>query len=261
MYRFTFCNIIKIMKITVLVENNSRIDNYLLSEAGLSLYLEINNRKILFDTGYSGVFLDNAEKLGIKLDDITDIVISHGHDDHTRGLGVNHGVNLGNKSTRFTAHPNIFDKRFDYSCPISKEEIEIRYETNLTKKPYKLDENLWFLGEIENNNTIDIDDSALVYTAQEGLFIITGCSHSGIINIINYAKKVTGVNKLYGVFGGMHLIDKTQKEIEEISEYLKSELGELPVYPCHCCDLESKIIMSKYLNIKEICTGDIIEVM
>ena len=55
------------MKITVINENNTRIDHYLLAEPALSLYIELNDKKILFDTGYSDVFLKNAEKIGINL--------------------------------------------------------------------------------------------------------------------------------------------------------------------------------------------------
>ena len=74
------------MKITILVENNTRIDKYLLSEPALSLFIETENKKILFDTGYSDVFIKNAKTLDIDLNQITDIVLSHGHDDHTGGL-------------------------------------------------------------------------------------------------------------------------------------------------------------------------------
>lgn len=181
----------KFMKITVLVENNSRIDNYLFSEPALSLFIEHKGKKILFDAGYSDVFLQNASKLDINLENITDIVLSHGHNDHTRGLC---SLKLKNKTIKLTAHPNIFDEKIGedkihYGCPISEQELKRNYVLNLTKNVYNLAEDLLFLGEIENNTTIDIDDSALVYIMQKGLFIITGCSHSGIINIVNYAKK------------------------------------------------------------------------
>ena len=62
------------MQITVLTENNARIDNYLLAEPALSLLIEFDDKKILFDTGYSDVFLKNANALNINLNDITDIV-------------------------------------------------------------------------------------------------------------------------------------------------------------------------------------------
>lgn len=247
------------MKITVLVENSSRIDNYLLAEAGLSLFIESENKNILFDCGYSSIFEQNAKQLGIDLENITDIIISHGHDDHTGGLI---SKSIGNSSTIFTAHTNIFDKKFDivdYSCPVSKEELENRYKLNLTKKPIKISDKLWFLGEIPNNPTKDIDDSAIVYLSNKGLFIITGCSHSGIINIIKYAKKVTGINKIYGIIGGLHLIDKSEDEINDIGLFLKDQKIEY-LAPIHCCNLKSKIILSKYIDIEEVCTGDIIEV-
>jgi len=245
------------MKITVLTENNSRIDNYLLAEPGLSLLIEVDNKKILFDTGYSDVFLKNAKTLKIDLSDITDIVISHGHNDHTRGLQF---LNLENKKIKFTAHPNIFDTKVDedkihYGCPISKEALKKKYVLNLTQNPYWISENLCFLGEIENNKSSDIDDSALVYKAEKGLFIITGCSHSGIINILKYAQKVTGINHIYGIFGGFHLLCKNNIEIEKIAQVFKDEQIQY-LAPCHCCNLNSKIILSKYLPIEEICSSD-----
>lgn len=245
------------MKITILTENNSRIDNYVLAEPGLSLLIEIDSKKILFDTGYSDVFLQNAKTLNINLSDITDIVISHGHNDHTRGLQF---LNLDNKDIKFTAHPNIFDTKvgedkINYVCLITKEELAKRYNLNLTKNPYWISENLCFLGEIENNKSENIDDSALAYKTEKGLFIITGCSHSGIINILDYAKKVTGINQVYGILGGFHLLFKSDIEIEEIAQIFKNEQIQY-LAPCHCCNLNSKIILSKHIPIEEICSGD-----
>lgn len=245
------------MKITVLVENNTRIDNYLLAEPALSLLIEHKDKKILFDTAYSNIFMQNAKKLGIDLSEITDIVLSHGHNDHTGGLMF---FKANSSNTKLTAHPNIFDKKMDidgtfYGCPVSKEELKAQFQLNLTKSPYYITDDLLFLGEVENNVSNDIDDSALVYIMQKGLFIITGCSHSGIINIINYAKKVTQINKIYGILGGFHLLDKSASEIEVVSSFFKQEEIEY-LAPCHCCDLKSKIILSQNNDIKEICTGD-----
>ena len=126
------------MKITVLTENNARIDNYLLSEPGLSLLIEAKDKKILFDTGYSDVFIKNAETLRLDLRDITDIVISHGHNDHTRGLTY-----FELRGVPLIAHPNIFDTKIDenkihYGCPISEEELGRRYRLNLTNRPFWL---------------------------------------------------------------------------------------------------------------------------
>lgn len=245
------------MKITVLAENNSRIDNYLLAEPALSLFVEADNKKILFDTGYSDVFLKNAKKLGIDLSRTTDIVISHGHNDHTRGLTF---WDIKDKKINFIAHPNIFDEKvgedkIHYGCPLSEKQLDEKFNLILTAAPYFLSENLCFLGQIENNKSCDIDDSALVYKSPEGLIIITGCSHSGIINIINHAKKITGVNHIYGIIGGFHLIKKSSDELKNIAITLQKE-DIKHLYPCHCCDLNSKILLAQYCKIEEVCTGD-----
>ena len=248
------------MKITVLAENNSRVNNYLLSEHGLCLLIEEQDQKILFDTGHSDVFLKNASKMNISLDNITDIVLSHSHDDHTGGLKYL----KPDKNIRITAHPNVFDEKYEqdgtyYGCPLKQEVLDEGFSLNLTKKPFYITDKLLFLGGIENNISDDIDDSALVYIIENELFIITGCSHSGIINIVNYAQKVTGINKIYGILGGFHLVDMSDDEIEQISQFFKSENIEY-LAPCHCCDLKSKILLAKNNDIKEICTGDTITV-
>ena len=250
------------MKITVLVENSTRIDNYLLAEPALSLLIEADGRKILFDTGYSDIFLRNAKNLNIDLNNITDIVLSHGHDDHTGGLRY---FSSETHNITFTAHPNIFDTKVDqngipYGCPVTKNYIEENFILNLTAEPYYLSSNLLFLGEIEKNSSDDTDDSALVYVMQDKLFIITGCSHSGIKNIINHAKKVTGIHKVYGILGGLHLIGAEEKDLNELGNFFSSEQIEY-IAPCHCCDLKSKIILSQKNTIREICTGDIIEIV
>ena len=162
------------MKITVLVENNTRIDNYLLAEPALSLLIEHKDKKILFDTAYSDIFMQNAKKLGISLNKITDIVLSHGHNDHTGWLRF---FRVNNPDIKLTAHPNIFDKKLEmdgmfYGCPVSKEELNSQFQLNLTQAPYYITDDLLFLGEVENNESDDIDDSALVYIMQKKLFIM-----------------------------------------------------------------------------------------
>ena len=247
------------MKITVLADNNSRIDNYLLAEPALSLHLEVDDKKILFDCGYSDVFIKNAKKLGVDLSSVNNIVLSHGHNDHTGGL-----VYLPtNKNITLIAHPNIFDKKYDsdgieYGCPVSQGQLEEKFNVKLEQGAYWLTDNLCYLGEIENNLSDDIDDSALVYKSSKGLVIIVGCSHSGIINIIKYAQKVTREEKVYAILGGMHLLNLHTEELSVlVQELILYNIN--CIYPCHCCDLNAKIELAKYLKIGEICTGDVIE--
>ena len=74
------------MKLRVLEDNNTFIDEYYLGEPAVSYYIENENEKILFDTGYSDAFIQNAKKMSIDLNQVQKIVLSHGHNDHTGGL-------------------------------------------------------------------------------------------------------------------------------------------------------------------------------
>lgn len=263
------------MKLTVLVDNNTFIDEYYLGEPAVSYYIEDGDTTILFDTGYSDVFIKNAKSLNIDLNQINKIIISHGHNDHTGGLEYL-SKNIKDENIEIIAHPNCFGKKYfegEYiGTPILKEKLEQNFKLNLQSKPVKISENIVFLGEIPNINDFEEreaignyesidgmkddyvkDDSAIVYKSEKGLFIITGCSHSGICNIIEYAKKVCKENKIYGVIGGFHLFDLNKKLEKTISYFKENSLKE--IYPCHCVSLNSKIEMGKELDIKEVGVG------
>ena len=263
------------MKLTVLVDNNTFIDEYYLGEPAVSYYIEDENTKILFDTGYSNIFIENAKKMNIDLNEINKIIISHGHNDHTGGLKYL-SENIMNKNIEIIAHPQCFNQKYfedEYiGTPVKKEKLENNFELNLCKEPVKISENIVFLGEIPSinefedreaigvydsiNGKIDDyvkDDSAIVYKCEKGLFIITGCSHSGICNIIEYAKKVCKQEKIYGVIGGFHLFDLNEKLEKTISYFKENSLKE--IYPCHCVSLNAKIEMGKILNINEAGVG------
>lgn len=261
------------MKLRVLVDNNTQIDSYLLAEAALCFYIELENKKILFDCGYSDIFIQNAFKLKIDLREITDIVFSHGHNDHTGGLYYLKKLYQDSKDLdikvnypRITAHPEIFNIQFDekigyFGCPVNENQLINLFELNLTKKPEWISSNLVFLGEIPKENKQnykDLDDSAIVYKSSHGLVIITGCSHAGLKNIIEYSKKVTRENKIYDIIGGFHLIDKNEDEIKDLINYLKTQNIE-SLSPCHCCNLKSKFLLSQDFVVKEVFTGSLFE--
>ena len=97
------------------------------------------------------------------------------------------------------------------------------------------------------------DDTAIVYKSKKGLFIVTGCSHSGICNIIEYAKKVCNENKVCGVIGGFHLFDINER-LNKTIQYFK-EINPKLLYPCHCISLDAKIELGKELKINEVGVG------
>ena len=265
------------MKLTVLMDNNTYIDKYCLGEPAVSYFIEDGDRKILFDTGYSDAFMKNARDMGIDLRQTTDIVISHGHNDHTGGLKALSELDFYKRPV-LTAHPDIFLKRYDkklnIGSPLTEEEVGRFADLRLTRDCYEITENIMFLGEIPEKferryaiGTINracgetddyiYDDSALACVNDEGVYVVTGCSHSGICNIIERAMETTGKDKLLGVIGGMHLFDADERA-ERTVKYLEEKApGDL--YPCHCTSFKVKALMDRKLNVSETGAGLVLE--
>lgn len=98
-----------------------------------------------------------------------------------------------------------------------------------------------------------LDDSALVYNSTKGIFIITGCSHSGICNIIEYAKRVCNNQNVLGVIGGFHLFDVDTRLKSTIQYFAENKISEL--YPCHCVSFKVKAEINSRIPICEIGVG------
>lgn len=264
------------MKLKVIVDNNTFIDDYYYGEPAVSYYIEDEGTKLLLDTGYSDIFIKNMRSFGIDIDTIDTIAISHGHDDHTRGLKFYFEQNHKNK-INIIAHPDAFkEKRIDdlkICSPILKNKLEEKCKLILCKEPLKISNNITFLGEIpvlndfEKRNPIGkqinngqfeddyiLDDSALAYKTEEGLYIITGSSHSGICNIIEYAKKVCNDSRILGVIGGFHLFDEKLDRVKKTIEYFKQN-NIKEIYPCHCTSFTVRAEMYKCLPVKEVGVG------
>ncbi|MDD3437306.1 MAG: MBL fold metallo-hydrolase [Candidatus Gastranaerophilales bacterium] len=273
------------MKLTVLTDDNIGKSRRLLAEHGLCFYIEDEAKKILFDTGYSDVFIKNAVSLGINLLDLDYIVLSHGHYDHTWGL--NHYLEFyisafdqkqKVKKPTIITHPDTFLEKYEeglgeIGCILTEEKLKKVFNVITTDEAYSLTENLTFLGEIPRFNDFEakepvekvlrngkyendyvIEDSVLVYKSDKGLSIITGCSHSGICNIVEYSQKLFKTTKMENIIGGLHLIDTPKEKMNKIIEYLKKQdIKEL--YPCHCTDFSAKIELTRKLNAKNIGVG------
>jgi 7,8-dihydropterin-6-yl-methyl-4-(beta-D-ribofuranosyl)aminobenzene 5'-phosphate synthase len=259
------------MLIYILTDNCA--GGHFLAEHGLSWLIEIDDQKILFDTGHSDVFLKNAEKMSIHVkDDVGTIVLSHGHWDHGDGLQY-----LGDK--RLIVHPKAFMHRFrkrDFSpvgLSLSKKEVEKRFELKETTAPLQLTEHLFFLGEIPRKTSFEAkttpfaddfrnddfvpDDSALAAVVEDSLVVISGCAHSGICNIVEQAKKVTGISKVMAVMGGFHLKAQDEQTLKTI-EYLKENRIE-QVYPSHCTELPALAAFYNAFQNQQLKTGMLLE--
>lgn len=272
------------MKITILVDNCTMIGNYLYAEPALSFFIESQRKRILFDTGISDIFIKNAQTLGIDLLDIDYIIISHGHDDHIGGL--HYLINLyknckPKKRPILIAHPSAFFPKFldgnNVGNTLSEETINCYFDVKKSSEAIWITENLAYLGEIERNFPFEktkamghipfgddlvsdflIDDSALAYKSEKGLVIITGCSHSGICNIIETAKRICKENKIYDIIGGLHLLEPSEEKIRGTIDYIKG-LSLDVIRPCHCTKLKYKIMLSNIANIEEVGSGAVVE--
>ncbi|MBO0475208.1 MBL fold metallo-hydrolase [Enterococcus ureasiticus] len=263
------------MKLTVLVDNNVYIDHYYLGEPALSFYIEDGDEKILFDTGYSDVFKKNADLLNIDLSQVTKLALSHGHNDHTGGLNIISSI-FTKQKPQIIAHPLAFcpkkEEELIIGSNITKEELLIDYDLLLTKEPVKLSPNITFLGEIPELVDFEppkqvgetklsevftpdyvLDDSALVFEGHDGIYIITGCSHSGISNICEYAKQVSGIQTIKSVIGGFHLFEE-DLQLDNTIEYFKSNKIDT-LYPCHCVSFQAKAKIHYELPIEEVGVG------
>lgn len=238
-------------------------------EHGLSLLISLitdNQRhSILFDTGYSDIsVINNMQRLKMDFSGIEAIVLSHFHMDHTGGLES--VLRRCKRNIPLFVHPDAFvyprymelpnKKRLLFPQTLVKEDL-LKKEINIieTKGPYPIFDDLAIVtGQIERVTDFEkgmpnikierdgkiekdliLDDQALVvYLKQKGIVVISGCAHSGIINTINYARKITNIDKVYAVIGGFHLSGPVfEPAIEPTISELKKLHLELLV-PMHC---------------------------
>ncbi len=256
--------------VTVLVDNTvmelipgsefvarlSRPQRSFLSEHGFSALIESGDKKILVDTGATGVAVaHNLKLLGLEPEDIDVVVLSHGHNDHSGGLSLFPG--------KIVAHPDAFLKRylvtpsgtsFDLTCP-GYEKLKDRVE--FEKGPVMLVPGIWTTGQVERTHKWEeldlfriqresgmeqdsiMDDQGVVISSPKGLAIIAGCSHAGIINTIEQAVRISGINEVFCVLGGFHLIGPAgESKIERTISELK-RLNVRKVVPIHCTGFEA----------------------
>lgn len=259
--------------VKVAVLNDNRCDNNSLEcEHGLSLYVEYDNKKFLFDSGQTDIFLKNAKIMGIDLNNLDFIVLSHGDYDHGNGL------KYLDFNTNLICHPDFLKTRiskrtgkFD-GLNQSKEELKQKYNLIITKESYEISDKIIFLGEIERNNDFEKgdnlpmidesgdtyqhkDDSGIVLKTDNGIVVISGCAHSGICNTIEYAKKVAKDNRVLAAIGGFHLKEINDQTNKTIDYIIENDIKYL--YPAHCtsdsvCEEFTKRMSGK---VKVLSTG------
>ncbi len=257
---------VEALKVTVL---STMLADQGLGEWGYSALVEVDGRKFLFDTGANpDVVLKNAKSLGIDLSKVEDVIVSHNHGDHTGGLiALRRELMKRNPLAIGRAHVsgNIFLPRLSGDgadqnglTPLKAEYERLGGRFILHEGATQLAPGVWFTGPVPRNNSetnwstgglkirtaagdvVDNvpEDAALVFSTAEGLVVLTGCGHAGIVNISEYAQAIAGTKPVFAVIGGLHLFAKSDEVVDWTGAQLR-RLGVKYLLAGHCTGIEA----------------------
>jgi len=209
--------------------------------------------KILFDTGENGKWLfKNMHSLGVDIKNIEAVVISHDHWDHTGGLW---DILKKRKGLKVYSCPG-FGKEF--KDKVKKTQTELIQADNFVE----ISKNIFITGEVAGAyNSKYMPEQAIVLKTKNGLTVITGCAHPGILKVVDRVKAKFRSKTIHLVLGGFHLMKSNKRAIEIIVENFK-KMGVMKAGPTHCSGEIAESIFKKYYkeNFVAIKTGQEIEV-
>lgn len=274
------------MVIKTLVENESVAEQYC-TEHGLSLYIETMQHKLLFDTGASGLFLDNARKMQVDIAGVDLVVISHGHYDHGGGLKT---FLQENSQAKVYLHRRAFEKHYakrisgtTFDIGIS-EELKHNSRVILVDDYLRIDEELELFSAVKGRELYSTANRALLM--QDGdqlvedsweheqnliinengkLLLVAGCAHNGIVNIVKRMIEIKG-RPADWVMGGFHLFNPTSKESEapDLIKAIAAILMETgsQYYTGHCTGLVPYEQLKELMGdkVQYLATGSVVKI-
>lgn len=263
------------MKISILTENLVYRRGFL-GEHGLSLLIDTGQKRYLFDTGQSRVFIHNAAKLQVDLKELDAVILSHGHYDHCGGMGnwqafgsvpvyvqkqafeAKYTLNPRNGKLRYSGVENEGNWQTDANIHKLTERhtqiaegvhllAEIPYTTGFESVPvsFRISE-AGYLGELlsaepgQDGVSVDEmkDEQLLVVEEETGLCVFAGCAHAGIINCLQYVRKCFPDKKIHCLAAGMHLKNCTPDRLEKTICALKEQEMDIMI-PMHCTGIRA----------------------
>jgi len=261
------------VRLTILCENSVGRPLGLIGEHGFSCHLETPSGNYLFDTGSGLGIAANARLLNLKLNDLQGIVLSHGHYDHVGGLSK---VLAQTGPIDVYAHPELFIPRYSLAgseqrvigVPDSQTELEqLGARFQFSKDPVELTPELVISGEIARTTDFEngdpklccagkdgilnpdplADDLSLLINTEQGLSVLLGCAHAGLINILEHARSLSGQQDIHAIVGGTHLMFyddlQFQQTLERLDGYQIEKLG-----AAHCTGLPQAARLAEHFK-------------
>ena len=258
------------MKLVFLTDNSVLYDN-LIPEHGMSVYVEKGDTKLLFDTGFYGAVRHNARQLGVDLTKVNVVAFSHNHNDHSSGfVSINELISadcpiLLHKGFHVRKY---WDHRFDGDPDPATKYLEMngpgiplewffangKYNMRMIEDDlYKVTDDIYLVANFPAQRGIEAvypclrmetpsgdyvtdefrDEQICVIKVKEGLVILSGCAHNGIMNIIETVKIRFPGEKIHAVFGGTHLNPYNAERVKRTVKYF-NESNIKHVGVCHC---------------------------
>lgn len=277
------------MRITILCENLvGRLVGW--GEHGFSVFIEMSQGNYLFDTGNGHGIVANSIALGKDLKTVKKIFLSHGHQDHSGGLPE---VLKVKGKVDVHVHPDVFidrihvfqeqgeEKKRFVGLPFKKRYLEFLGANFIFNRDFtEVEEKIFLTGEVPRRTGFEkpdvrlfsekdgkleqdifADDQSLVIDTEKGLFLILGCAHSGLINIINHVIGKTGKDKFQAILGGTHLDFLTPEQLEETIQVLK-KMDIERIGPSHCTGMRAAFRLHQEFGSRFFygCVGSVLEV-
>ena len=245
-------------KVTCVVDNTVQRSSQLWGEHGLAFWIETDQGCVLFDTGQSGKVLShNLEALGKRLQDREALALSHAHVDHTGGLRMvlSHSFGLPVYANADLLRPRYSLSAGEYKSiglSISLEELTQQADLHLSDSPIEMLPSLWTTGKVQERLEPEgrsskhfihakgewspdpyRDDMSLVMDTQEGLVVVCGCCHSGLLNTLAHVKRMFQ-RPIIAILGGIHLVNTDETYLRHICNVLQEQYDPLYLYLNHC---------------------------
>jgi 7,8-dihydropterin-6-yl-methyl-4-(beta-D-ribofuranosyl)aminobenzene 5'-phosphate synthase len=263
---------LRMVCIHCIVDNTVQRSSALWGEHGVSFAIGTPAGWVLFDTGQSGeVLVHNAAQMGIQLNQFCSLAISHAHYDHTGGL--ERFLMLARTGLPLFANPTLFQERFSIKggqsrsigLGLSHAQLLQSIDLRLSAEPVEILPGVWTTGEITGRSELEgrspqhfiqengewlpdpyRDDLSLVVETREGLVVVCGCCHAGLLNTLAHIRRRFDRN-IVAVLGGMHLANATAETLAHVISMLKEDFqgGSPKLYPNHCTGERAILALSQ----------------